>query len=293
MATSTPRVTVGVPVYNGDRFLREALDGLLAQTYRDFVLLVSDNASTDHTPEICEEYARQDGRVRYVRQEINRGAAWNFNTLVDVTTTPLFMWHAADDVARPRLLEACVARLDQRSDAVLAYTESELIDERGDPTPYTPRPMENGSPDVARRFEACLSPGPLSESVIYGMMRTATLKRTQRHGNFAGGDRALLAELVLHGPFTRIDEPLLRRRVFAETRTEAETQAYNTGRPAKLSLREWRILRQNLRSIRRGPLSISGRLGLYAVVLRHFIRRRSLYEYELRQVVKVALGLRR
>lgn len=264
--TLSPTITVGLPVYNGEPFLRAALDGVLAQTFGDFILLISDNASTDATQDICEECARRDRRVRYVRQDTNRGAARNLNILAEMATTPLFMWHAADDIAHPQLIEICVAHLDEAPDAVLAYTEAEVIDQHGNAVPCTPEPRDIGSSMPTERFAACLEPFHYSENVFYGVIRTEILQRTRRHGIFGGGDRALCAELSLYGPFIRIPRVLFRRRIGLREATGAEIQSYNTGRARAFTQREWRILWHNLGSIRRAPVTSEERRDRKSVV---------------------------
>ncbi|MCT7961886.1 glycosyltransferase family 2 protein [Laspinema sp. D1] len=94
---TTPKVSIGMPVYNGEPFIREALDSLLAQTFTDFELIISDNASTDGTEAICQEYAAKDKRIRYIRQTENRGAAANFQFVLDEAVGEYFMWAAHDD----------------------------------------------------------------------------------------------------------------------------------------------------------------------------------------------------
>jgi glycosyltransferase involved in cell wall biosynthesis len=281
-----------MPVYNGERYLRLALDALLAQTYRDFTLVISDNASTDATEGICRDYAARDPRIRYVRQAQNLGAVRNINALIDMAASPLFMWHADDDIAEPELLEACVAELDRRPGAVLAYCVAAPIDADGNLAPRPPRPLDLASPDPVRRFELCLDPIPYSENVNYALMRRDVLLRTQRHGPFAGGDRGLAAELALHGPFARIDRTLFRRRLAVTERSASETETYNTGRPARFRLREWRILGQNLRSIQRAPLPFAVKRRLYGAVARQLRLHPTRYLAELKNALRGLSGSR-
>src|SRR6185369_4346332 len=107
-----PSVSIGLPVYNGVNYLRQALDSLLAQTFGDWELILSDNGSTDATESICREFAARDGRIRYLREPVNRGATWNFNRVFELSRAPLFRWAAHDDVCSPELLERCVAALE-------------------------------------------------------------------------------------------------------------------------------------------------------------------------------------
>ncbi len=107
--TSAPLVTIGLPVYNGGKYLRLALDSLLAQTFKDFKLVVSDNASIDDTENICREYARTDSRIKYFRQESNLGASGNFHFVkAQGTQSKYFMWAAHDDIWESNWLEVLI-----------------------------------------------------------------------------------------------------------------------------------------------------------------------------------------
>ena len=110
-ATST-KLTIGLPVYNGDNFLEECLESILAQTFRDFKLIISDNASTDRTESICRRFAENDPRVKYYRNEKNIGAAPNFNRVFELSNTEYFKWIAHDDVHKPDFVEQCVHILE-------------------------------------------------------------------------------------------------------------------------------------------------------------------------------------
>jgi glycosyltransferase involved in cell wall biosynthesis len=121
--SETPKVSIGLPVRNGGRYLAEAIDALLAQTFPDFELIISDNASTDDTPAICEAYAARDPRVRVIRQEHNMGAARNFNLVFASSTGKYFKWAAHDDY-----LEACLAILEAQPDAVLCQSLVDIVD---------------------------------------------------------------------------------------------------------------------------------------------------------------------
>ncbi len=273
-----------MPVYNGQQYLSDAVDSVLEQTFRDFILVISDNASTDSTQQICEEYARRDARVRYVRQDTNRGAVWNFNEVARLSATPLFAWLCADDCMCPTYLEVCVSTLDVRTEAIVVYTEAISIDERGNALPYSLRALPVGSPRVAERFSACLAPFLYGENVLYGVMKTSAVRQTRVLGPFGGSDRAFLAELSLYGPFARVDQALFRRRVPDVGRSEAEVQKYNTGQGRRLSLREWRILGWNLQSVWRAPAG--GRAPLYRAVMRRLFKQRGLYFTELAMALK-------
>ena len=122
-------LTIGLPVYNGERFLQESLQALLAQTWTDFELVISDNASTDSTAEICLEYAARDPRIRYVRQPVNMGAAPNHNYVASQARGRFFKWASHDDLYHPDLLQQCVLALEKHPEVVLAHCWDAYVDE--------------------------------------------------------------------------------------------------------------------------------------------------------------------
>src|ERR1700751_192346 len=126
-----PKLSIGIPVFNGQEFLPELLDSLLSQTFRDFEILICDNASTDQTPEICREYERRDSRIRSIRNSRNLGAVANFNRVFELSTAPLFKWAAHDDLYHDGYLNACVSLLDAEPDTVLAHSGTVFINDRG------------------------------------------------------------------------------------------------------------------------------------------------------------------
>src|SRR5271168_953917 len=126
-----PRVSIGLPVYNGEPFLRDALDSVLSQTYSDFELIISDNASTDRTAEICAEFAAKDSRIRYYRNNENIGVDRNYNRIFGLSRGEFFRWVAADDLSAPTLLERSVELLDARKEVILCYARSRYIDDAG------------------------------------------------------------------------------------------------------------------------------------------------------------------
>jgi hypothetical protein len=222
-------VSVGVPVYNGERYLAETLECLLAQSLKDFEIVISDNASTDRTPEICRRYQAKDPRIRYSRNVRNIGAALNFNRVVKLSRAPLFHAGACDDLYAPEFLGRCVEALYRDSSAVLSHTRTIMVDERGQPLLFdrerncylgkdgqylmTPVPSHIGraaSPEMRFR-EVLWEMGwaiPLS-----GVIRSEALLRTSGYGNYFGADKVILAELALLGRFHHVDKELFAKRV--------------------------------------------------------------------------------
>src|ERR1700722_6330272 len=124
--TAAPRLSIGLPVYNGENYLAETLDSLLGQSYENFELIISDNASTDGTAGICRSYMKQDSRIRYICQPRNIGLAPNHNFLVGEARGELFKWADHDDLCARDLLASCVDALDEYPDVVLAYSLTAL-----------------------------------------------------------------------------------------------------------------------------------------------------------------------
>jgi glycosyltransferase involved in cell wall biosynthesis len=210
-ASPAPRLTIGLPVYNGDAFLATAIDSLLAQTFTDFELIISDNASTDSTEAICRERAARDARIRYLRLEVNRGATYNFNRVVELARGEYFKWAAHDDLYEPAFVERCVEVLDRHPDVLVAFTRLVDIDDAGVRKPFEIPPLRWDSKRPNVRFRALANPHHRCES-IFGVMRTAVLRRTFLLADYAGCDRVLLAQLALMGRFFEVPEVLFLHR---------------------------------------------------------------------------------
>ena len=208
--TTVPRLSIGLPVYNGQQYLGEALDALLGQSYRDFELIISDNASTDGTEAICRRYTERDERVRYIRLDRNIGAAPNHNFVFTQARGELFKWASHDDLYGRDLLRRCVDALDEHPDAVLAHTRNAIIDGDGrivQPFDYR---LATDSPHPPARFRSLLfEPGG---DDFYGVIRADVLRRVTPHDSYHHADRTFVAEIALHGPFHQVPELLFFRR---------------------------------------------------------------------------------
>jgi glycosyltransferase involved in cell wall biosynthesis len=266
-----PLVSVGIPVYNGARYLREAIDSILGQTYANIELVISDNASTDDTEAICREYAARDPRVRYYRAERNHGAVWNFNRAFALARGELFMWQAFDDARHRECVARCVAELRARPDAVLCCAGVVLMDEDGTPVPDGEWPV--GIPPVGPTPEARL--GALARALywydFYGVARRSALERTHLCRPVWGFDVVLLLELCLLGPVVLAPGPLFRYRVF---RRKSRTQVAATlSAPAVNAIpHSWtEFSLEMLRVIRRAPFPRARRRRLAAQFRRDFV----------------------
>lgn len=268
MTTTVPRVTIGLPIYNGQNYLAQTMDSILAQTYRDFEIIISDNASTDQTESICREYAARDERVHYYRNETNIGASANYNRVFELGQGAYFKWAAHDDLLAPTYLERCVEVLDRYPDVVLAYTQAKAIDDKGNIVKIYPGKHHFASPMPRERFyEFVLDPHPVV--AVFGLMRRDVLGRTRLIGKYAGSDRPLLSELSLLGKFYEVPEHLFFYRFHEEQSwggnksAQAQQAWYDPRRAGKITFPQWRLLREHVRSIERSPVGLKDRASCY------------------------------
>ncbi len=272
-----PRVSIGLPVFNGENYLEEALESILAQTYTDFELIISDNASTDRTQEICETYAARDPRIRYYRNEKNLGAAKNYNRVFEVASGEYFKWAAHDDVLDPEFLARCVTILDQDPSIVLCHAKTGRIDEHshlvGTYEEY--QYLRIGSPKSHERFFDLIRLDH-SCNIVFGLIRANDLKMTSLIGPYPASDRPLLAQLGLIGRFYEIPDPLFFRRDHPQTTwrvwgesTEVVTW-FDTTKKDQIIFPYWRLCFEYFRSIRRIPLSWFDKLLCYIQLARLF-----------------------
>jgi glycosyltransferase involved in cell wall biosynthesis len=209
---TTPRVFIGMPVYNGERFIARAIGSLQDQTLGDFALLVADNASTDGTAAIVRDLAARDRRVRYIRHPRNIGAPRNWNYVLQQADTEYFKWATANDECAPEMLASCVAALDADPGAALCQGRTRLVDEASgahqeygaDLALMASRPSER-----LRQLSVALA---LNNGQC-GVIRMSMLQRTRGERLYPGGDIALMAELALLGRFIVLPQVFFNRRM--------------------------------------------------------------------------------
>jgi glycosyltransferase involved in cell wall biosynthesis len=205
-----PRLTVGLPVYNSSPYVAESIDAILGQTFEDFTLVISDNASTDDTGDICRRYAKQDSRIRYFRQPKNVGLAPNHNFCVEQAESPLFKWAAGDDLYARDLLEKCVAALDENPKVVLAHSWTAMIDGNGTFFQANSYPLATSAARAPERFRSLLNESGGDDDG--GVMRKEVLLKTAMKESYHHADRTIIAELALYGPFYQVPDWLYFRR---------------------------------------------------------------------------------
>ena len=203
---SAPVVTVGMPVYNGARYLEAAIRSFQRQTHGDFVLVISDNCSTDETPTICTRLAEEDPRIHYVRQGTNLGAARNFEYLIRSADSPYFTWAAHDDTRPPEFLEEALRLLQTDPDAIGCAIGVNLVDESGRFLRYAKPPFGLSSKSPAIRARAVREQGYLA---IYGLLRLAKMQFDLSVPDILGSDTIFVHRLAMQGRFVVCARPLL------------------------------------------------------------------------------------
>jgi len=271
------RVTVALPVYNGENFVERAIESILGQTYSEFELLISDNGSIDRTQEICQRYAAQDSRVRYLRNDVNRGAGWNYeNARAKARGSDYFKWAAHDDIIAPTFLERCVAALDTDPEAVLAFSGVAAIDADGELIRLKKRQVEATSPVPSHRFRGVVRSNADPEAV-FGLMRVSALAHTRGQGDYVASDRVLLAELAIQGTFHEVPEVLLFNRDHPSRSVRITagdfrklTSWFAPNKPEQF-MPNWRLWREYAHAARFAPVSAAERARCL-VVLPAFLR---------------------
>jgi glycosyltransferase involved in cell wall biosynthesis len=276
-------ISLGLPVFNGEDYLRDCIDSILAQTFTDFELIISDNGSTDSSLEICRQYETRDPRIRVLAQDSNIGAANNFNLVFRSSGGKYFKWCAHDDLIEPAFLEKTRDRLEQNRAAVLCHSYTEVFGgEASENQVFEPgfRMDRNSS---AERLRQMILHGQKCYEV-FGLIRRDALENTGLIGNHKGGDNVLLYRLALLGVFLVVPRPLFRLRRHAKQSTELvkDSQAYQqwfTGRTHKTGFPDWYMLREMWKTPTGIGLSLAERLRCYrALALDTWLRRRRLQQ---------------
>lgn len=285
-----PLVSIGMPAYNSEKTIRGSIDCLLAQTCGDFELVISDNASTDGTWAIVEEYAARDPRVVGIRQPQNLGANANYSAVFLAARGKYFKWASSNDWCAPQFLERCVDHLEDRPDTVLVCPRTRLF---------------QGDLQVFTEYEAdieCLQANPVDRFVhvgshlalnnaVNGVLRTEALRRTRLVEHYRGADIVLLAHLALLGKIALIEEPLFYRRMDAATAThmmsgEAVHRHHYPVKTARALFPAWRFTWGWVRAAWLAPLSTADTLRALYWVLRKAYWSKSEMTHDLVDVIR-------
>ena len=276
-ASPPPRVSIGVPVYNGARFINRTFETILGQTFADLEMVVSDNGSTDETEQICRDYAAKDPRVRYERHDTNRGASWNHNRVIE-TAHPgasYFAWAAADDEREPTYLENAVAVLDADPEVVVVHAGTADIDDEGYVLHTWRQRLAFEQARPADRIRRLLTFN-YQCFPAFGLMRLDALRETPGLAPFADSDAVMIIDMALRGKIVQLPEVLFFRRqhsarsmvAFADRRRRV---AWFDPKRQISKFPKWRVGAEVVRTVHRAPLGRADRWRCYAM-LRSYLR---------------------
>ena len=266
-----PRVSIGLPVFNGAQYLVRTLDAILEQSYDDFELFISDNASTDTTPDICHSYAQRDWRIRYERLATNQGVVYNSNHVFHQARGEYFRWASHDDLVAPHHLARCVETLDAHPEMVAVYSQVMLIDGRGAPIDHYREPEGLDQPNVVERYRIA-SEGVRLCNILYGLIRADSLRATKLCCPYVGSDIDLILELLLHGPMCEIPEVLFLRRLHDQAASQMTEEALrhhyspDHANSRSLEMKTWWRYGNRFDQLRRAPIGLAERLALISLL---------------------------
>lgn len=279
--SNVPPLSLGMPVYQGESYLPDTLDSILEQDFGDFELLISDNASTDGTADICQEYVQRDQRVRYIRNQTNQGAARNYNQVFALTTGRYFKWASYDDLLAPSYLRRCTETLDSAPPTVaVCYPRTTIIDGQGAVVRVHDDNFDIRGHDPAKRLAEFAWRWSLCNP-CFGIHRRSVLAKTRLIEPYISSDVTLLAELALRGEFWEVPERLFFRRVHATSSRQGDVTLDDVARwfhpaqrPGRLHPRH-RIFFEILRAIEQAELPPVDRIRCYAAFTTAWSMRRS------------------
>jgi glycosyltransferase involved in cell wall biosynthesis len=278
-------------VYNGERFLPKSLDSLLRQTFQDFELIISDNASTDRTEEICRGYAATDDRIRYYRNEKNMGAGWNTRRVCELATGKYIKLAAHDDVIERDFLRLCLDALEADDSLVLVHSLTRVIDENGQFVENYDDGLRTNSSDPVVRARDLVLQGHRCYP-IFGLIRLDALHKLPPMGSYAHSDRIVLLRLGLLGRFHEVPQYLFvstshsgqsvwtapertKAKGFRLTRrcgTLPAMEWWDPTKARKIAFPEWNAAKEFLLSVAHSPLDVWQRLRCYGLVVQWMLK---------------------
>jgi glycosyltransferase involved in cell wall biosynthesis len=289
--STTPLLSIGLFLYNGEKFLAAAIESILNQTFKDFELIISDNCSTDRSGDICRYYAARDERIRYYRNDRNMGAGWNLRRVYELATGKYFKQAAHDDMIQQDYLRLCVDALEADDSLVLAHSLTRVIDEAGQFVENYDDGLRTGSFNPVVRARELLLRGR-SAYPIFGVIRMEALHKLPPQGSYTHSARVLLLQLGLLGRYYEVPEYLFistrhsgqsqwtfperyRAKGFRLTRrcgTLPPAEWWDPAKARSLVFPEWRVVREFAFSIAHAPLTPWQQLQCYTLVVRWMAR---------------------
>jgi glycosyltransferase involved in cell wall biosynthesis len=287
MKMPTPRVSVGIPVYNGERYLGETIESILAQTFTDFELVISDNASTDRTEAICRTFSSRDPRIKYFRNQDNIGGSKNFARAFELSRAPYFKWAAHDDLCGPTLLENCLKILEENSAVVVCYPSIGFVDQTGAIVGHHDPCCNLRSPLPSERVRNFLFSAKTNCLPMFGLIRRDALKKTLLLAPYISSDQILLLQLALLGEFYEERECAFffrehpDRSIWKYNSFAAYAQWHDPTRKSRIHLPRWRLAVEFFRSVAAADIPWHERRDCFVSVLKWCYWSRSVLARDL------------
>jgi glycosyltransferase involved in cell wall biosynthesis len=281
MKTEAPFVSIGLPVYNGENFVAEAIRCVLDQTFSDWELIICDNCSTDRTLAICRQFADRDSRIRVYQNARNMGVCFNYSEVFRLSRGQYFKWMAHDDLFAPRFIETCIQELEKDEDVVLAFTKMCYVDAGGRVLRRQASELSVLGPTAESRAKQFLASAAQSTDFLwlaYGLVRRDVLQQSGSMGLYAGSDHVMLFKIALRGCIKQIEEEMFFRREHSEASTckrgstvrERAKFAYADDN-RRLVLPWCRMLKEHLICVLDTPIPFWSRLGCITAIVRRFL----------------------
>jgi len=294
---SERKVIVGLPVYNGQKYLGAAIESHLSQSFGDFDLVISDNGSTDATPEICSNYASKDTRIKYLRSPENRGILWNHRRVFEAIESPnqYFRWAGADDIMEPGLLQAMVEVLNTRPGVEAVVPATKNINDHGEIIGAMARTLDLQSSDVFERAHDVLVAN-YQHVIAYGLLRASTLRLMRTRPDYIGWDPIFLWELALRGQMVQSAGPVLLRRFhpgsISRVKTVKEMRKWvEPNSKAGMNFPHWTWAYERVRALIACPLSTRDRLRIGTFLARYTMWQRGALVRDVIQAARRTLRL--
>ncbi|HKQ25242.1 MAG TPA: glycosyltransferase family 2 protein [Burkholderiales bacterium] len=294
---SEPKVIIGLPVYNGQKYLGAAIESHLSQSFGDFHLVISDNGSTDATPEICADYASKDKRLKYLRSPENRGILWNHRRVLDAIDSPnqYFRWAGADDLMESGLLQVMVEVLNSRPEVEAVVPGTKNIDDNGKIIGSMATTLDLQSPNVFERARQVLVAN-YQHVIAYGLLRASTLRLMRTGPDYIGWDPVFVWELALRGQLIQPSGPGLLRRFhpgsISRVKTVKEMRKWvEPNSKAGMNFPHWTWAYERARALIASPMSTRDRLRIGMFLARYTSWQRAALVRDVTQAARRTLGL--
>jgi len=235
------KITIGLPVYNGGDFIKNRIENILSQNYEDFELIISNNASTDNTDEVCKQFKNRDNRIKYFTHKKNEGALWNFQFVLDESNTPYFVWAGADDIWDQNFLKENIGFLEKNQNFIGSISQVEKFGESNQRELSSNRIIKNiikqfkfskygaveATGNYKRKSKIYLQNN--SAQAVYGIFRTSNLKKSMINKLFLGMDLVIILNVLKYGDYHVIPKKLIKfnMRGFSSNGINASTKNLN------------------------------------------------------------------